>query len=94
MSGAAIKAMNPVMHIMLRRFYKKLKGNKNLKGRDRRLMYKKYKDQLNISHYGGKDRNQIWNRHYGKGPEFSRHRTIKNPTSKEAIKKLRNMASR
>ena len=94
MSGAAIKAMNPVMHIMLRRFYKKLKGNKNLKGRDRRLMYKKYKDQLNISHYCEKIRNQIWNRHYGKGPVFSRHQTIKNPTSKEAIKKLRNMASR
>ena len=57
-------------------------------------MYKKYKDQLNISHYGEKARNQIWNRHYGKGAEFSRHRTIKNPTSKEAIRKLRNMASR
>ena len=94
MSGAAIKAMNPVMHMMLRRFYKKLKGNKNLKGRDRRLMYKKYKDQLNISHYGEKIRNQIRARHYGNSPGFSKHQTVKNPTSKEAIKKLRSMASR
>lgn len=93
MSGAAIKAMNPVMHIMLRRYWKNM-TKKGMKGADRRIAYKSYKDQLAHSHTHAKARNQIWNRHYGKGPEFSRHRTIKNPTSKEAIKKLRNMASR
>ena len=93
MSGAAIKAMNPVIHMKLRQFWKKM-TKKGMKGADRRYAYKQEYNNLMEAHYKAKARNQIWNRHYGKGPEFSRHRTIKNPTSKEAIKKLRNMASR